>query len=140
MQWLRPLLSTTRRTTQRCSRLRWVAALLPYVCYRDRPASTLTHISTTNNKVHNQALFTTSMGSYTTMPSFIRDKPTTNTAIHLSDYNDITRHTTLTSCICWILGYIAFLRDTILTRTVYYSMAGVSQLSTFSLTITCRPG
>jgi hypothetical protein len=74
MQWLRPLLSTTRRTTQRCSRLRWVATLLPYVCYRNRLASTLPHISTTNNKVHNRMLFTPLMGSHTTMPSFIRDR------------------------------------------------------------------
>ena len=82
--------------------------LLPYVRYRDRLATTLPHISTTNNKVHNQTLFTSSMGSYTTMPSFIRDKLTTYTAIHLSDYNDVTQHATLTSCIRWILGYIAF--------------------------------
>ena len=113
--------------------------LLLYVRYRDRLATTLPHISTTNNKVHNQALFTPSMGSYAIMPSFIRDKPTTYTAIHLSDYNDVTQHATLTSCIRWILGYITFLRDTPITRTTYVSMAG-SQLPTFSLTITCHPG
>ena len=112
--------------------------LLPYVRYRDRLATTLPHTFTTNNKLHNQALFTTSMGSYTTMPSFIRDKPTTYMTIHLSDYNDVTRHATLTSSIRWILGYIAFLRDTPPTRTAYVSLAK-SQLPIFSRTITCRP-